>query len=119
MDQALDEAFSVFDDVLDTKKIGITTSKVTRETVDGVKQVKLEVEVPGCGKDDVVITAAGNMVSVAWKAKIDGEARGCQFAIGRHADLDSISAKVENGYLTIVVRKKEEEKVEPKKVRVD
>jgi HSP20 family molecular chaperone IbpA len=119
---AIDNAFSLFDETLDGKRpytTGESSSKVTKETVDGVKRVVLEVEVPGCGKGDVDITAAGNMVTVAWKAKIDGLDRNCQFAVGPKADLDSISAKIENGYLTIVVLRKQDEKDEPKKVKID
>lgn len=118
---AMDSAFSLFDEAFDGKRPSMTngTSKVTKETVDGVRRVVLEVEVPGCGKGDVDITAAGNMITVSWKAKIDGNSRSCQFSVGQKADLDSISAKLEDGYLTIVVLEKKSAKDEPKKVRVD
>lgn len=117
---AFDNAFSLFDEAFDGRRPMMAGgSKVTKETVDGVRRVVLEVETPGCGKDDVDIKAAASMITVSWKAKIDGNDRSCQFSVGQRADLDSVSAKMENGYLTIVVLEKQAAKDEPKKVRVD
>lgn len=120
LDQAMEQAFSVFDE-----SVGLSFTsdnkvcKVTKETVDGIKRVVIEAEVPGCAKDDVDISTAGNMLNVRWTAKIDGTARNYQFAIGSKADHDSISAKLENGYLTVIVQQKKEEKTETKKVRIE
>lgn len=119
-DQAMEQAFSVFDESVDR---GFTSTeqvcKVTKETVDGVKRVVIEAEVPGCAKGDVDISTSGNMLNIRWTAKIDGSVRNYQFAIGSKADHDSISAKLENGYLTVIVQQKKDEKVETKKVRIE
>jgi len=119
LDKAMDTVESIFDDALEgtSVRLGHSTHKVTKEKRDGLPVVTVELEVPGCKKGDVDVSVSSRSLQVEWTRKLDGQKSSVKIAISEKADLDAISAKVEDGYMTIVIPAAQPQAA--KKVRVD
>ncbi len=92
--------------------------KVSKRT-EGFQGVVIEVEVPGSKKEEVHVQAGGGLLTVSWKARMDGDPKSLDFKIGTVADVDAITAKVEDGYATIMVPARKAKPDPVKKVRVE
>lgn len=105
IDKAMDHVESIFDDAFDgtSFRLGDSTHKVTKDKKDGLPVVTVELEVPGCKKTDIDLSVSPRSLQVEWTRKLDGQKSSLKIAISERADLDSISAKVEDGYMTIVI----------------
>ncbi len=91
------------------------------ETKDSIV---VEVETPGMTKDDIKITIEDNVLKIQGEKKLEREEKDRNyyvversygtferaFRLPDYVDTENIKAKFENGVLTIVIPKKEEEK---------
>jgi len=78
----------------------------------------IELAVPGVKPEDVEIQAQDRTINVNWKRRIRGteEKSYKSYQVSKDVDLDSIQAKVEDGLLTIELRKSP--KAMPRKIQV-
>lgn len=97
----------------------VTNWKVTKKTVGELPVVLIEIEVPGCKKDEVRVELDDRTLSISWKSRMTGENRRRDFSISAKADAESVTAKVEDGYLTVTVPAMRTDVGAPKKVRVE
>ena len=65
-------------------------------------RVVVEIDVPGCSRENISLSVESNILSIEWNPP-KGPKRTSHFRISRHADVEKIEAKVENGLLTIIV----------------
>lgn len=79
--------------------------------------VTIEVDVPGAAREDVKVKSSPGCLRVEWTPK-GREKREKVFGIGKRADLDSVTAKVENGVLTLTVKSKAPTPAEERDVSV-
>ncbi|WP_437719987.1 Hsp20/alpha crystallin family protein [Sorangium sp. So ce861] len=82
--------------------------------------VELVCDVPGCGPDDIGITAENGVLTIHVRRKEDSEGAAMirseryhgeftrSFALGEHYDMDQVSASLQNGVLTVKVAKRPE-----------
>ncbi|WP_438021691.1 Hsp20/alpha crystallin family protein [Sorangium sp. So ce233] len=84
--------------------------------------VELVCDVPGCGPDDIGITAENGVLTIHARRKAEAETEGAamlrseryhgeftrSFALGEHYDMDQVSASLQNGVLTVKVAKRPE-----------
>lgn len=82
--------------------------------------VELVCDVPGCGPDDIGITAENGVLTIHVRRKEDSEGAAMirseryhgeftrSFALGAHYDMDRVSASLQNGVLTVNVAKRPE-----------
>ncbi len=119
IDKAMDRVESIFDDAFEGTSVGLglSTHKVTKEKKDGLPVVTVELEVPGCKKADLDVSVSSRTLQVDWTRKLDGNKSSVKIAISEKADLDAITAKVEDGYMTITIPAAQPQPA--KKVRID
>ncbi len=100
------------------------------ETEDAVK---IEVEVPGMSKDDIKITVEDNILRIHGQKKLEREEKGKSyyvvershgsferaFRLPEYVEPEKITAKFENGVLTITLPKKEGEKKKVIDVKIE
>ena len=67
-----------------------------------------EVEVPGCGPEDVKVNCEGRAIQV------ETPRGNTYFTVGARIDMDHIEASIQHGLLTLRVPKREARKVEVK-----
>ena len=72
-----------------------------------------EVEVPGCGPEDVKVNCEGRAIQV------ETPRGNAYFTIGARIDMDNIEASIQHGLLTLRVPKREAKKVEVKVLGVE
>ncbi|XXY50621.1 Hsp20/alpha crystallin family protein [Sorangium sp. So ce269] len=82
--------------------------------------VELVCDVPGCGPDDIGITAENGVLTIHARRKPEGDEAAMirseryhgeltrSFALGEHYDMDQVSASLQNGVLTVKVAKRPE-----------
>jgi len=82
--------------------------------------VELVCDVPGCGPDDIGITAEKGVLTIHARRKAEGDGAAMirserfhgeftrSFALGEHYDMDQVSASLQNGVLTVRVAKRPE-----------
>lgn len=70
-------------------------------------KVTIEIEVPGTKPEDVDISVHGQMLVIDWKRTVRGvsETLTRQLRISRDVDVDSIQARVENGLLSMELKR--------------
>ena len=121
----LSSAFDDFFNVMDDEKGSIPAVNVV-ETID---EFKIEVAAPGYGKDDFKIDLDKNVLTISSEKEHKQEEKderymrrefsyarfSRSFNIHDSIDVDKISAKHENGILTVALPKKEEAKAKPPK----
>jgi HSP20 family molecular chaperone IbpA len=119
IDQAMGRVDSIFESFFDGSAVtvGHQYHRVRKETKDGVQTVVVELEVPGCKKEDLDLSVSPRSMQVEWVRKLDGQKNAVKIAISEKADLDAITAKVEDGYMTIVIPAAKPQA--SKKVRID
>lgn len=96
------------DDVSEAFSGAFSSSTRRRRPLEGVRVSKsqdlvtVEIDVPGAGKEDVRVRCAPGRVRVEWTPK-GREKRERELGVSKRADLSAISAKAENGVLTLVI----------------
>lgn len=86
----------------DPEKAGIRVTK--SKTGDGLTPVVvIEVEVPGCSSSEVSVDVAAGQLSIRWTPKMTGKKQDRTFSLSKNADVDAVTAKVKDGYLTVTI----------------
>lgn len=94
------------------------------------KEVTLEAEMVGLDKDDIKLELKGDELTIRGERKEDIVAKGCTpilrerwpyeysrtFVLGNEVDREKISAKYEDGVLTLTIPKSEE--AQPKRIEI-
>lgn len=67
----------------------------------------VELEVPGARPEDVEISAQDGVLKVTWKRRVRGseEKSYKTYRLSKDADIDSAEARIENGLLTVSLKK--------------
>jgi HSP20 family molecular chaperone IbpA len=84
----------------DPERAGI---RVTKSRGDDAPVVVVEVEVPGCAPGEVSVDVTSGRLVIRWIPKMTGKEQVRTFALSKSADVDSVSAKVKDGYLTVTI----------------
>jgi HSP20 family molecular chaperone IbpA len=86
----------------DPEKAGIRVTKM--KTGEGLSSVVIvEIEVPGCSPTEVSVLAEPGQLTVQWTPRMTGKAQVRKFSLSKNADVDSVSAKVKDGFLTVTI----------------
>lgn len=84
----------------DPEKAGI---KVTRSKGGEAQVVTIEVEVPGCASGGVSVDVTAGRLSIGWTPRMTGKAQSRTFSLSKSADVENVTAKVKDGYLTVTI----------------
>ncbi|WP_437874285.1 Hsp20/alpha crystallin family protein [Sorangium sp. So ce513] len=90
------------------------------DILENDSSVELVCDVPGCGPDDISVTAENGVVTIHARRTAESEAASMirseryrgeftrSFALGEDYDMDQVSASLQNGVLTVKVAKRPE-----------
>ena len=106
----LSKVWDAFFDPSQFPSIRPQTRGLSYEITSEDDAVVAEVEVPGCGPQDVKVNCEGRAVSV------ETPRGSTYFTVGARIDMDNIEASIQHGLLTLRVPKREARKVEVKVV---
>ena len=115
-------------DVMERQEQAVVTVTPACDITETGEGITVTAEVPGCTREGVNVTLEKNILSIT--AHADNELAGGvrsgkdealrferSFRIGRDLDQERISARVENGVLTVQLPRKESEK--PRRIAVE
>lgn len=92
-------------------------------TNEGENEFVVEVALPGLNKDDINITAKRSVLHISAEHQSESKARQVSykqsFTLPDNLDVDNISAKYEQGILTVKLPKLEQSTSEAKQVKIE
>ena len=110
---SLDKVWDAFFDAELPGSFQRKTRGLTYEIKPDADAVIAEIEVPGCGPEDVNVNCEGRAIQV------ETPRGNAYFTIGARIDMDNIEASIQHGLLTLCVPKREAKKVEVKVLGVE
>ena len=113
MGGSLDRAWEAFFDADLPGSFQRKTRGLSYEIKPDTDAVIAEIEVPGCGPEDVNVNCEGRAIQV------ETPRGNAYFTIGARIDMDNIEASIQHGLLTLRVPKREAKKVEVKVLGVE
>lgn len=118
-------SISFFDLLLDVPVYSNSYSKckfkevLSSEYKDESGNNYLELDLPGIKKEDVQISVKDNFLEIKAERKSKNTSVERKYTISKNVDCDKISAKMEDGVLTITLPPKNQEKEKPKLIKVE
>ena len=79
----------------------------------------LELELPGIKKEDVKISVENNILEIKAERKDRNTLVARKYTLSKNVDSDKISAKMEDGILTIILPPKNQEKEKLKLIKIE